>query len=59
MRREKLQASTSKNHQQAPICAEFVRQMREVFGEDQVVVKYVKEGEVELGDKSCSGTNKD
>lgn len=42
--------SKDSNHPKAPICAEFVRQMREVFGEDQVRVIYVKEGEVELGE---------
>ena len=45
-------ASTSKNHEQAPLCAAFVKGMREVFGE--VTVLYVKEGEVELGEKQES-----
>jgi hypothetical protein len=44
-------ASTSKNHEQAPVCAAFVKDMREVFGADQVVVLYVEEGEVKLGEK--------
>ena len=42
-------SNPSDNHQKAPICAEFVRQMREVFGED-VKVTYVKEGELTLGE---------
>lgn len=39
------------NHEKAPVCAEFVKAMREAFGEDQVRVLYVKEGEVELGEQ--------
>ncbi len=41
--------STSELHAAAPISAAFVKAMREVFGEDQVKVTYVKEGEVRLG----------
>jgi predicted Mrr-cat superfamily restriction endonuclease len=37
------------NHEKAPICAEFVKQMREVFGDDQVKVIWVKEGDFEMG----------
>jgi hypothetical protein len=44
--------STSKNHEKAPVCAAFVKDMREVFGE--VTVLYVKEGTVELGEKQES-----
>lgn len=44
-------ASTSKNHEQAPLCAAFVKDMRDVFGADQVTVLYVEEGEVKLGEK--------
>ena len=33
--------SISENHAKAPICAKFVEEMREVFGE--VVVLYVRE----------------
>jgi hypothetical protein len=40
-----------KNHEKAPLSAEFVKQMREVFGEDQVTVLYVEEGDVKLGDR--------
>jgi hypothetical protein len=40
-----------KNHEKAPKSAEFVKQMREVFGENQVTVLYVEEGEVKLGEK--------
>lgn len=39
------------NHEKAPECAEFVKEMREVFGADQVRVLYVKEGEFEIGEK--------
>jgi len=46
-----MTAKTS-NHQKAPICAEFVKQMREVFGQDQVKVTFVKEGSVQLGESS-------
>jgi hypothetical protein len=42
------------NHAKAPVCAEFVEQMREVFGE--VKVLYVKEGNFELGVPSDTGT---
>jgi hypothetical protein len=38
----------SSNHAKAPISAAFVKQMREVFGDDQVEVRYVKEGDFEL-----------
>lgn len=37
--------SISETHAMAPICAEFVKQMREVFG-DQVQVLMVSEGEL-------------
>lgn len=41
-------AKTSKaNHERAPQCAEFVKHMREVFGD--VKVLYVKEGDFEIG----------
>jgi hypothetical protein len=36
------------NHERAPICAAFVKEMREVFGE--VKVLWVKEGDFEMGD---------
>ena len=39
----------SSNWAKAPLCAEFVKTMREVFGED-VKVLYVKEGSLELGE---------
>jgi hypothetical protein len=43
-------ASTSKkNHEKAPLCAGFVKDMREVFGADQIEVQIVSEGEVQLG----------
>jgi hypothetical protein len=39
----------SSNHLKAPKCASFVARMRNVFGNANVQVLYVKEGEVELG----------
>lgn len=36
------------NHKKAPLCARFVEEMREVFGEENVIVLYVKEGDFEL-----------
>jgi hypothetical protein len=36
------------NHALAPICAAWVKEMREVFGE--VKVLYVKEGDFEIGE---------
>lgn len=44
--------SKTSNHEKAPICAEFVKQMREVFGQDQVKVTFVREGNVKLGESS-------
>jgi len=41
-------SETSRNHEGAPLCAAFVKEMREVFGE--VKVLSVKEGNVLLGD---------
>ena len=43
--------SKTSNWAKAPICAEFVKQMREVFG-DGVKALYVKEGDLELGEKT-------
>lgn len=43
-------SKTSNNHEQAPQCAEFVRRMREAFGDIDVL--YVKENDVELGEQS-------
>lgn len=47
-------SETSENQSKAPQCAEFVRQMREEFGE--VKVLWVKEGDVELGDRDADRT---
>lgn len=44
--------SRSENQEKAPVCAAFVREMREVFGE--VKVLWVREGEFVLGDPSDS-----
>jgi hypothetical protein len=38
----------SDNHKLAPICAAWVKEMREVFGD--VKVLYVKEGGFEMGE---------
>lgn len=42
------------NHEKAPICAAFVKEMREVFGED-VAVTWVKEGDFEIGQRESAG----
>lgn len=39
--------STSNNHARAPVCAAFVKEMRDVFGDVEVL--YVKENDVLLG----------
>jgi hypothetical protein len=44
-----MSQSTSENQAKAPICAEFVKLMREVFGE--VKVLYVEENDVKIGEK--------
>jgi hypothetical protein len=41
--------SRDDNHARAPICAAWVKEMRELFGED-VKVLYVKEGDFEMGE---------
>lgn len=41
-------STSEENQKKAPICAEFVRQMREVFGE--VIVLSVDENGVKLGE---------
>ncbi len=46
---EQPASKTSDNHGKAPQCAEFVKNMREAFGEENVIVSWVKEGEIELG----------
>lgn len=43
--------SKTSNHEKAPICAAFVKELRELFGEDQVKVLMVSEGEVQLGQR--------
>jgi hypothetical protein len=40
---------TSDLHARAPLCAAFVKALREEFGEDQVRVIYVKENDLEIG----------
>lgn len=46
-------AKTS-NQEQAPVCAAWVEALRAEFGEDQVKVLWVKEGDVELGERDAS-----
>lgn len=43
--------SKTSNHEKAPICAAFVKLMRELFGPD-VKVLWVKEGDFEMGEPS-------
>lgn len=43
-------STSEENQAKAPICAAFVKQMREAFGVDQVFVLSVKEGDVRLGE---------
>ena len=49
-----MKLSTS-NHMKAPQSASFVASLRNVFGNENVRVLYVKEGEVELGEKQPEG----
>lgn len=51
MEKRKPQASKTSNHARAPEAAAFVEAMREVFGEDQITVLYVKENGFEMGAK--------
>jgi hypothetical protein len=53
IRRANGMSKKQSNHAKAPICAKFVKEMRRVFGEDQVTVLYVKEGNFELGEPEC------
>lgn len=45
--------SSADNQAKAPISAVFVAAMREAFGEENVKVIFVKEGEVNLGEPSA------
>ena len=49
---EKKKPSISETHAKAPQCARFVTALREVFGEDQVIVLMVNEGEIKFGRKT-------
>jgi hypothetical protein len=51
-----MKPSTS-NHMKAPQSASFVAALRNVFGNENVKVLYVKEGEVELGEKQPEGAS--
>jgi hypothetical protein len=44
---QSTKSKTTTNHEKAPMCAEFVKAMREAFG--QITVLYVEEGEVKIG----------
>jgi hypothetical protein len=44
-------APSTSNHMKAPKCASFVAKMRNVFGNAEVKVVYVNEGDVQLGEK--------
>ena len=43
------------NHMKAPQSASFVASLRNVFGNENVQVLYVKEGDVEIGEKQPEG----
>ena len=49
-----MNPSTS-NHMKAPQSASFVASLRNVFGNENVQVLYVKEGDVLLGEKQPEG----
>jgi hypothetical protein len=49
-----MKPSTS-NHMKAPQSASFVAALRNVFGNENVKVLYVKEGDVLLGEKQPEG----
>lgn len=44
--------SRSENHARAPVIAAFVKEMRESFGEDQVIVLMVSEGDFKFDKRS-------
>ena len=46
-----MKKPSASNHERAPHCAAFVKAMREAFGEDQVTVLWVREGDFRLGEK--------
>jgi hypothetical protein len=43
-----MKSQSASNHERAPICAAWVKQMREVFGDD-VKVLWVSEGDFVIG----------
>ena len=51
MSRGNVASTSKKNQEKAPECAKFVEDMRAVFGSENVIVLYVEEGEVKLGEK--------
>lgn len=42
----------SSNHAKAPKSAAFIQELRKVFGEEHVEFRYVREGGLEIGEKS-------
>lgn len=48
------QSASISNHKKAPLCAGFVKAMREAFEKENVEVLYVKEGELELDYRRAS-----
>jgi hypothetical protein len=48
-------STKTKHHMKAPRSASFVASLRNVFGNENVKVLYVKEGEVELGEPQPVG----
>lgn len=44
-----MKNQSASNHDKAPICAAWVKEMRELFGD--VKVLWVKEGDFEMGQK--------
>jgi hypothetical protein len=44
--------SKTSNQSRAPISAAFVEAMRQEFGEEEVKVMWVREGDISLGEKT-------
>lgn len=49
-------SKTSDNQKKAPMSAAFVSAMREAFGEENIEILYVKEGDLELGELDLEPT---
>lgn len=52
-----MSSAKTSNQSKAPICAVFVEEMRRIFGEDQVTVLWVKEGDFEIGEPFDANKN--